>query len=323
MRIICTIAFSFMIMISSASAANLPGPLVSTDWLAKHQKDVLILDIRKDVKSFTSKPVYKKDKKTKKISLAKVAGHIPAAVLVDYKHVRADRMVDGKKVQKIIPAKADFEKFMQSVGLNKASAVVIVSKGENNLDVTMATRLYWQLKYFGHDNMALLNGGMAQWLNDKRKVSTTASKPVKGNWVASAERNEILATSQNVAAAVKDKSSQLMDTRPVSQYWGTFYKKSYVYAPGHIQSSVNFPNELMTEVGKPAKFLSKDAYGKLFNAIGVDANKQTITYCNSGHLASGGWFIMSEVMGNKNAKLYDGSMHQWTQEKRPVVSMQK
>ena len=114
-----------------------------------------------------------------------------------------------------------------------------------------------------------------------------------------------------------------MDTRSVSQYWGTFYKKSYVYAPGHIPGAVNFPNELMTKVSKPAKFLDKDAYGKLFSAIGVDAGKQTITYCNSGHLASGGWFIMSEVMGNKKAKLYDGSMHEWTLEKHPVVSMQK
>ena len=323
MKAISILIFTFVISLTNASAANQPGPIVSTDWLNKYQQEVVILDIRKDVKSFTRKPVYKKDKKTKKISLAKVAGHIPGAVLVNYKNVRTKRMIDGKKVQKIIPEKAAFEKFMQSVGLNKNSVVVIVSKGENNLDMTMATRLYWQLKYFGQDKMAILNGGMAQWLTDKRKVSIAASKPAKGNWVASAERKEMLATSQNVADAVSNKSSQLMDTRPVSQYWGTFHKKSYVYKAGHIPGAVNFPNELMTKVKKPAKFLSKGDYKKLFSAIGVDANKKTISYCNSGHLASGGWFITSEIMGNKNSSLYDGSMHQWTLEKRPVVSLQK
>ena len=253
----------------------------------------------------------------------KVGGHIPGAVLVDYKKVREDRMVNGKKVQKLIPEKAVFEALMQSVGLNKNSTVVIASKGENNLDMTMATRLYWQLKYFGFDNMAILNGGVAQWLTDKHKVTEAKSKPAKGNWTATAERKELLASSQDVEQAVSSKTTQLMDTRPVSQYWGTTYKKAYVYAAGHIQGAVNFPNELMTETSKPAKFLPKSDYQKLFSAIGVDANKQTITYCNSGHLASGGWFIMSELVGNKKARLYDGSMHEWTLEKHPVVSLQK
>jgi len=323
MKLLSILTFIFFIGFTNANAANLPGPVISTDWLSKHQKDVVVLDIRKDVRSFTNKPVYKKDKKTKKIKLVKVGGHIPGATLVNYKKVRTKRMVNGKEVQKIIPEKAKFEAFMQSVGLNQDSAIVIVSKGESNLDMTIATRLYWQLKYFGHDNMAILNGGMAQWLADKRKVSISASKSAKGNWTAVAERKELLATSQNVADAVSNKSSQLMDTRPVSQYWGTFYKKSYVYKAGHIPGAVNFPNELMTKVKKPSKFLAKGDYKNLFSAIGIDPASKTISYCNSGHLASGGWFIMSEIMGNKKSSLYDGSMHQWTLEKRPVVSLQK
>ena len=55
--------------------------------------------------------------------------------------------------------------------------------------------------------------------------------------------------------------------------------------------------------------------------MGVKTDAKTITYCNSGHLASGGWFMMHELMGNKNVKLYDGSMHEWTLEKHPVTAM--
>ena len=167
--------------------------------------------------------------------------------------------------------------------------------------------------------MAILNGGMAQWIIDKRPVSSKPSKVKKGNWVATAERNEILATSKDVAAAVKDKS-QLVDTRPISLYLGTWRKKSYVFANGHIPGAKPYPNELLTTT-MPAKFLKISQSKSLFEEMGIKADKNSITYCNSGHLATGSWFVLSELMGNKNVKMYDGSMHQWTLEKNDVIKM--
>jgi len=298
----------------------LPGPVVDSAWLAKNLDKVVILDARKDIKSFTTKPAYKKNKKTGKLKLARVGGHINGARLVNYKKVRAKRQIDGKTVTRMLPAKADFEKLMQAAGLNKNSTVVIVSKGQSGGDVTIATRLYWQLKYYGHTNMAILNGGMAQWLKDGQKVSTKPAKVSKGNWIATAENKSILATSDDAAKAIKDKSVQLIDTRVLSQYLGT-YKKSYVYAKGHVPTAKTFPVELLTYPSSPAKFTTSDDLATLAHEFGIDTKKPAITYCNSGHLASGAWFVMSEVMGNKQAKLYDGSMHQWTLEKRPTTSM--
>ena len=300
-------------------AFNLPGPLVETDWLAKNQGNVVILDIRKDVKSFTKKPTFKRDKKTKKLKLKKVAGHIPGSILVNYKNLRSNKKIDGRTVKKMLVGKAAFEKVMQNAGVNKDSAIVIVSKGKDNLDLTMSTRLYWQMKYYGHDNMAILNGGMAQWLIDKRKISSKATKAKKGNWKATAERNEILATSKDVEAALKAKT-QLVDTRPISLYLGTWRKKSYVYDSGHIPGAKPYPNELLSST-MPAKFLKVSDSKLLFQQMGISPKKQAITYCNSGHLATGSWFVLSELMGNKNVKMYDGSMHQWTLEKHDVTKM--
>ena len=302
-----------------AFAFDLPGPLVETDWLAKNQNNVVILEIRKDVKSFTKKPVFKRDKKTRKIKLKKIAGHIPGSVLVNYKSLRSNKKIDGRTVKKMIVGKAAFEKVMQDAGVNKDSAVVIVSKGKDNGDLTTATRLYWQMKYYGHDNMAILNGGMAQWLIDKRKISSKASKAKKGNWKSTAVRNEILATSKDVEAALKAKT-QLVDTRPISLYLGTWRKKSYVYDSGHIPGAKPYPNELLSS-NMPAKFLNVSDSKSLFKQMGISPDKQAITYCNSGHLATGSWFVMSELMGNKNVKMYDGSMHQWTLEKHAVTKM--
>lgn len=310
----------FIVLFSNGIlAASLPGPLVETSWLAKNKSNVVILEIRKDVKSFTKKPVFSKNKKTGKLKLKKVAGHIPGSTLVNYKNLRAKKKIDGRMVQKMLVGKAAFEKVMQDAGVNKGSAIVIVSKGEKNLDLTMATRFYWQMKYYGHDNMAILNGGMAQWLIDKRKLSTKATKPDKGNWVSTAERNNILATSKDVEMAV-NKKGQLVDTRPISLYLGTWRKKSYVYANGHIPGAKPFPNELLSSK-MPAKFFNPSDSKSLLQQMGVKTDKESITYCNSGHLATGSWFVLSEILGNKNVKMYDGSMHEWTLEKHPVVKL--
>jgi len=319
MKTLITILFSLYSLTATAASA-LPGPLVETNWLSKNKDSVTILDVRKDTKSFTAKPVFKKDKKTKKPKLSKVGGHIPGALLVNYSKLRVTREISGNKVKKIIPIKADFEKFMQSVGLNKNDSVVIVSKGESNADVTMASRLYWQLKYFGHEKIAILNGGMAQWIVDKRKISKKSSKVKKGNWVASTDNKSILASSKDVSNAVKDKKVQLIDTRAMSLYLGT-WKKSYVYGKGHIPGAKVYPNELLTTTSMPVKFITKAETRKLLNAMSVNTKSNSITYCNSGHLASGSWFLLHEVLGNKKVKLYDGSMHQWTLEKNPTTTM--
>jgi thiosulfate/3-mercaptopyruvate sulfurtransferase len=311
---------SLLILSPLVLATTLPGPLVDTAWLRAHHNDVTILDIRLNAKSFVGKPAYSKDKKTGKLKLVKIAGHIPGAHLVDYKHLRGDQMINGQKITKMLLDKATFEKLMQSAGVNKGDAIVIVSKGASNLDVTGATRLYWSLKYYGQDNMAILDGGLAQWLKDGGKVSNTAMKVKKGNWVATAERKDILATSADVKNAMHDKSAQLVDTRPVSQYMGV-YRKSYVFAEGHIPGAKNLPNELLTGPNGKAEFTPKEKLQKITASLGIKPEGKIITYCNSGHLASGSWFFYHEIMGNKQAKLYDGSMHEWTKEKGDTVSL--
>ena len=313
-------AFTLFFLITPSQALELPGPLVESGWLADNFGQVVILDVRKDIDSFTSQARMRKDKKTGQLSIVSVGGHIEGARLVNYKKVRATRSVDGKDVTRMLPAQADFESLMQQLGLSNDSTVLIVSKGMSGSDLTMAARLYWQLKYFGHDRVAILNGGMAQWLLDGRKVVRAASDPAKGDWRATATRKEMLASSADVAAAVENGDVQLIDNRPLSAYMGT-WKTSYVYDKGHIPGAKPFPNELMASVSVPAKFPSADALRQLYTGMQLDAAADSITYCNSGQLAAGGWFIQHELLGNGKTRLYDGSMHQWTLEKRPVKAM--
>lgn len=320
-----TVLLTSVVLLSWAgmvSAIQVPGPLVETGWLAKHRDAVVILDVRQDTKSFTLDPVFRTDKKTNRKELVRVGGHIPGAALVNYKDLRSERKINGQLVTRIVPLKAEFEKLMQQSGVNSDSAIVIVSQGEGTSDLTMATRLYWTLKYFGHDNMAILDGGMAQWIIDGNRPETRATRITAGNWQAGETRDAILASTEDVEAAIAGGSIQLVDYRSVSQYLGVD-KTSYVYEKGHIPGAKMFPNELMNTGGMAARFLPKDDLEKLFSAMSIKPDADTITYCNSGHLASGGWFIMSELLGNKDVRLYDGSMHEWTMgNKRPVSAMQ-
>jgi len=299
---------------------TLPGPLVDTDWLEQHLDEVKMLDVREDIESFTRKAVLVRKRFTGDLKLRRTGAHIPGAVLVDYLNIRTSREIDGRSVRRMLPEKTEFQELMQSWGVNSDDVIVIMSLGASNGDMTLATRLYWQVKYFGHDNVAILDGGVVQWLLEEKSASIEVSEPVPGNWLASEERDSILASSDEVSKAIKEKNTQLVDTRSLGFYLGAI-KQSYVRKKGHIPGAKVFPDELLTSAGAPAYFSDPEDIQKMANELGIDVRANIITYCNSGQLASASWFVFSELMGNKNVKLYDGSMHQWAIEKRAVIKM--
>lgn len=302
-----------------AQALMVPGPLVNTTWLQSHTDQVVILDVRNDVKSFTARPILTRSNRMGNYRVLKVGGHIPGANLVDYAKICFNREVNGKKVEMVAPSKVDFEHMMRAAGVRKDSPVIIVSKGVSGLDLTMATRLYWQLKYYGENDVAILNGGMAKWLVDNLPISFRRSHPSYGNWVAAIGRNDIRASTEDVRKALKD-GVQLVDDRPLSEYMGVM-KKSYVFEKGHIPGAKDDPISLMTSHGKPDRWLPIAELRAMDEGIGIKTNAPTITYCNRGHLASGGWFVMHELLGDKNVRLYDGSMNAWTLNKGRTVVM--
>ena len=316
--------FFFMLAanpVAQIIASELPKPLVETDWLAENLEHVSIIDVRSNSKSFTADPIFEKNKKSGELNLVRVGGHLPGARLVLYKHVRGDQKINGAEVKYMLPGKTAFERLIQNAGINPESSIIVVTNAENEFDLTMASRMYWQIKYYGHDEVSILNGGTAQWLIDGRNIVTTSEKATtKGNWRVRAEKEELLASSEEVMEAIDNNSVQIVDVRPLGQYLGT-YKSSKVKEKGHIPSAKLLPVDLVATRSAPVKFSSMSELKEVTTALGVDLSGSTITYCNSGHMASGGWFVLHEILGMNNTKLYDGSMHQWTSEKRPVVKM--
>ena len=139
------VLFFFLLGLSSVShaASQLPGPLVDAYWLADNIDDVVVLDVRKDIDSYTSE------------------GHISGAVLVNVKKVRVTRTIDGQELTRMMPGPEDFAAFMSAHGVSNDSTVVLTHRGEKAGNVAGAARLYWQLRYYGFDSVALLDGGNA------------------------------------------------------------------------------------------------------------------------------------------------------------------
>ena len=188
-------------------------------------------------------------------------------------------------------------------------------------DIDEALRTYWSFKVYGEDRVAVLDGGIAGWLSEGREYTTTNAQKVAGNWSAKAFRQELIASSDEVAAASKGGKQQLLDARQPAQYLG-LAKRPDVQTFGHIAGSKELAPELLAKPMNGALyFWQKNTYDALMSANGLNVKGPTIAYCNTGHLAAGGWFVMSELVGNKSTKLYDGSLYLWTLEGRPLVGV--
>ena len=320
----------FGLYAGSADAAQVPGPLVDTEWLAGNLDQVVLLDVRADKESF--------EKKSKagmagiqacgaKLSsgATSLSGHIPGAMFIPWQQVRADRKVGDVRLIGMVPSPKSFERLMQRSGVDKDSAIVIASVGEGPLDVLEGTRLYWTLKYFGHDNVALLDGGTAKWVSENRDVEYGRARLKKGNFEAGAPQEALLATTDDVLKATNGDGTQLVDVRDPELYLGLTYNAAVVSpeGKGHIPGAKNYPVGLFANtMGPAATFYSVDDQRAALAAMKVDPAKPTILYGETGGLSSLGWFAFYELLGNKNAKLYDGSMNEWSSSKdRPVVTM--
>ena len=315
------LAFALISLVSLAQAINLPSPVVSADWLANNMSEVQVIEVRTDLASYLRNPEFDTDKKTGKKFLVEVGGHISNSTLLDFKKVRVDRMVDGKKIKFLIPEKADFEKLVQSLGITSDKPIVLVPIGQDMSDIDEALRTYWSFKVYGEDQVAVLDGGIAGWLSESREFTTATTPKSTGNWLAKAERKELIASSDDVAAASKSGKPQLLDARQPAQYLG-LAKRPDVMTFGHIAGSKELAPELLARSNNGALyFWQKKTYDALLAANGLSSKGQTIAYCNTGHLAAGGRFVMSELVGNKSTKLYDGSLYLWTLEGRPLVGV--
>ena len=229
------------------------------------------------------------------------AGHIPGALSAPYSSFRGPQTNAGQ-----LPSIEALTTVLQQLGISADTPVAIVHQGHMDVDMGASTRVYWTLKYLGVKDLAVLNGGFAAWQAAGLPVSTDTTTVAASDF-APVWSDQYTVHTAEVEQLVATHAARLIDGRPA-----TFFEGSQVTAPraGTIKgadnlSYVSFFNQNSM---KPAADLPS-----ILSAATVSDDELNIAFCNTGQMASINWFVMSEVAGMENVKLYAESIMEWAQ----------
>jgi len=292
-------------LFSAAMAVSVAGahadPLVSPQWLNDHlsDTDLVVLDIRSAIDGGGAQ--------------AYAAGHIPKSVHSDYD--KAGWRVTRNNVPFMVPTVPELEKLIGDLGIDEDTRVVVVPAGVNVLDFGSAARTYWTLKYVGVKNISILDGGVAAWRKAGLPLETGTKAPSPKIFTATVNKS-ILAEAADVESLAGNDRATLVDARPASFFLGR-EKAPASKAYGHIPGALNIDSAEFYDT-QTNRLKSKADLAAI--AIVAPAGP-VVNYCNTGHWAATDWFVFHELLGRKDAKLYAGSMVEWTSnESRPIES---
>ncbi len=301
-RLLRPLAVAALVSLAFAAAARAEStPLVSTGWLKQHlnDPDVFVLDIRSAIDG-GGVEAYRK-------------GHIPGAIHSDYD--KAGWRVTRGGVPFMLPTLAELEKLIGELGIDEDSHVVVVPAGVHFTDFGSAARSYWTLKVAGVTRVSILDGGYAAWAAEQNAIETGPSMPSPKIFTATLNK-ALLAEVGDVRKIEQSGSATLIDSRPASFFTGK-EKAPFAQAYGHIPGAVNVDSATFYDSG--ANRLKPQA--ELAAIATTLPSGPAVTYCNTGHWAATDWFVLSEILGRADVRLYYGSMVDWTSDaSRPLAS---
>ncbi|MEJ0074969.1 MAG: sulfurtransferase [Alphaproteobacteria bacterium] len=276
-------------------------PLVSAGWLKQHlqDSDVLVLDIRSAIDGGGTEAYQK--------------AHIPGAIHSDYD--KAGWRVTRGGVPFMLPTLPELEKLIGELGIDEDTRVVVVPAGVHYTDFGAAARTYWTLKVTGVARVSILDGGFAAWSRDGNATESGPSKPSPKIFTASLNK-ALLAERGDVQKIEQAGGATLIDARPASFFTGK-ERAPAAKAYGHIPGAVNVDSARFYD-SQTNRLKPQDQLAAIAAAL---PNGPAVTYCNTGHWAATDWFVLSELLGRKDVRLYYGSMVDWTSDPgRPLAS---
>jgi thiosulfate/3-mercaptopyruvate sulfurtransferase len=274
-----------------------PEYLVETEWLAQHLDDVVVLDctthLIPDPKiTYVVKPGREDFER----------GHIPGAQFCD---VSRDVSDTTQKLNFMRPTPEKFAAALCRFGISNGTRVVTYSTA----NPWWATRVWWLLREFGHDNAAVLNGGWQKWTAENRAVETGPGRGRSpGEFVVREVRN-LMVGKDEVKAAVGDADVCTLNALLPAQHTGSG-GNSYG-RPGRIAGSVNVPAAHLLD---PATniFLPPDELRRRMGAVGA-LDRPVIAYCGGGIAASADAMILT-MLGHTDVRIYDASLSEWAKD---------
>ncbi len=230
------------------------------------------------------------------------AGHIPGARFFD---LDAASDLDSPYVN-MLPPPAQFAAVAGGLGIGAATAVVVYDAGY------VSARVWWMFRHFGHERVAVLDGGWRRWVAEGRPVATGHAAPADPQPFTARPDPAGVADWRQVLAALDDGRAAVVDARTRERFTGELPSGYPGVAGGHMPGAVNVPwSTLLPQAGDFA-FLPPERARAVLAAAGIDLGRPVIATCGSGVTAAILLFQMAR-MGKTDVTLYDGSWHEWGQ----------
>ena len=264
-----------------------PDSLVSTEWVAEHGGDANVRLVEVDVDTS-----------------AYEQGHIAGAVGWNWQSQLQ------QPVQRDLATKEEIEQLLGGSGIGNDTTVILY--GDNNN--WFAAWAFWQLKYYGHADVRLMNGGRVKWEAEGRPMTTEEPSVSAVSYTASEGDQSIRAYRDQVLSLVNAGSISLVDVRSPAEFSGELMAPANLpqegsQRGGHIPGASNIPwGQAVAEDGT---FKSAEDLRALYGGQGIDGGRETIAYCRIGERSSHTWFVLTQLLGFENVRNYDGSWTEW------------
>jgi thiosulfate/3-mercaptopyruvate sulfurtransferase len=272
---------------SETNAYAHPEALVDAEWVEQHLNDpkVRIIEVDVNTNSYDE-------------------GHIPGAVGFNWQKELQDQLVRAPI------DKAHLEELLSKAGVSNDTTIVVY--GDNNN--WFAAWALWIFKYYGHEDVRLLNGGRVKWLADKREITTEIPSYPRANYVAKEPVSQIRAFRDYVASHIGQSDTGLVDVRSPGEYSGELLAPANLpqegaQRGGHIPGAANIP--WASAVQEDGTFKSAEELRNIYQSKGIVPEKEIIAYCRIGERSSHTWFVLSYLLGYPHVRNYDGSWTEW------------
>jgi thiosulfate/3-mercaptopyruvate sulfurtransferase len=263
-----------------------PELLVETQWVADNLKDSKIRLVEVDVDT-----------------AAYGEGHIPGAVGWNWKTDLEET------IERDIAHQSSMDKLLSRSGIGNDTTVILY--GDNNN--WFATYALWLLKYYGHGDTRIMNGGRAKWIAEGRPMTKEVPSYPATSYKAKAPDKAIRVVRDQVIAAVGKAGLALVDVRSPKEFSGEILAPENLpqegaQRGGHIPGAANIPwSQAVKEDGT---FKSLEELQQLYQGKGITPEKEIIAYCRIGERSSHTWFVLKYLLGYPKVVNYDGS---WTE----------
>ena len=279
-----------------------PDALVTTEWLEQHLSEpgLRILDCtwHHSSTNLDGRTQYR-------------GRHLPGSVHFDIDHI-ADK---ANPLPHMLPRATDFATRVGLLGIGRTDRVVVYDRMFGG---SAAARVWWMFRVFGHDNVALLDGGLTQWAKENRPTEMTAVRPEPNVFEANFQPG-LVRSLADMRGNLVSGAEQVIDARGPGKFEGTQTDVFPFVRQGHMPNAINVPWADLVDP-ESGLFLSRDLQAARIAAAGIDLERPIVTTCASG-ITSCVVALALYRLGLRDVPVYDGSWAEWSlAEDTPAVA---